>query len=519
MQSGFDFIVCGAGASGSVVARRLSENADVRVLLIEAGGTDDIESVQQVEKWFMNLDTERDWRYATVPNSELADRSIVYPSGKMLGGSTSLNAAFWVRGHRSDWDRYAALTGDDAWSYQQVLDIYRGVEDWRGDTDLTRRQRGGLIPIELYRNQGILADAISSTFQNAGIPPFESFNGALCERATGFSGPERNVLDGIKYNIFRSYLGDFRERKNLTVLTSALVQSIVFEGSRATGVDALVNGATQRFHASREVVLSAGAIQTPKILMLSGLGDETTLKRLGLPVRVSLSGVGENLQDHPLMRGINWTAKEGQPYDPLTRFIACHNSKGESEVPDTHIVFLGVMYAGPETAGQYSYPEGNTVYMGGWGFTIGLIRPHSRGRILLRDTDPTSKPVLDLGYFTDPADKETMLRSIEFCREMGNSESMRPFRGRDMSPTGDTRTELLSFLEQGCSTYYHPTGTAKMGKDDMSVVDEKLKVYGVEGLRVADASVFPHIPTGNTMAPSVIIGERAGSILKSAHNL
>lgn len=519
MQSSFDFIVCGAGASGSVVARRLSENANVSVLLLEAGGTDEIESVQQVEQWFLNLNTERDWSYTTAPNSELADRPIAYPAGKMLGGGSSLNAAFWVRGHRSDWDGYAAVTGDDAWSYQQVLELYRGIEDWRGDTDFARRQRGGLIPIELYRNQGILADAVSSTLQNAGIPPFESFNGALCESASGFSSPERNVLDGIKYNIFRSYLGDFRKCANLTVITGALTQSVVFEGNRAIGVDVVLNGATQRFHASREVVLSAGAIQTPKILMLSGLGDEAALKQLDLPVRVALPGVGENLQDHPLMRGINWTAKEGQPFDPLTRFIACHNSKGESDAPDTHIIFLGVMYAGPETAKQYNYPEGNLAYMGGWGFTIGLIRPRSRGRIRLQDTDPTSNPILDLGYFTDPADKETMLRTIEFCREMGNSESMRPFRGQDMSPTGNTRAELLSFLEQGCSTYYHPTGTAKMGKDKMSVVDGNLKVYGVEGLRVADASIFPHIPTGNTMAPSVIVGERAGSILKRAHNL
>jgi choline dehydrogenase len=519
MQSSFDFIVCGAGASGSVVARRLSENSNVRVLLLEAGGTDEIESVQQVEQWFTNLNTERDWRYTTAPNSELADRSMVYPAGKMLGGGSSLNAAFWVRGHRSDWDSYAAVTGDAAWSYQQVLELYHGVEDWRGDTDLARRQRGGLIPIELYRNQGVLADAVSSTFQDAGIPLFESFNGVLCERAAGFSGPERNVLDGIRYNIFRSYLGDFRERTNLSVMTDAFVQSIVFDGNRAAGVDVIINGATQRFRASQEVVLSAGAIQTPKILMLSGLGNETALKQLGLPVRVALPGVGENLQDHPLMRGINWTAKEGQPFDPMTRFIACHNSKGESEAPDAHIVFLGVMYAGPETAKQYKYPEGNLVYPGGWGFTVGLIRPQSRGRILLRDTDPTSKPILDLGYFTDPADKETMLRSIELCREMGNSETLRPFRGRNMSPTGDTRAELLSFLEQGCSTYYHPTGTAKMGKDEMSVVDGNLKVYGVDGLRIADASIFPHIPTGNTMAPSVIVGERAGSILKRAYNL
>jgi choline dehydrogenase len=159
MQSSFDFIVCGAGSSGSVVAKRLSENVNVRVLLLEAGATDEVESVQQIDQWLTNLGTERDWSYVTAPNPELADRSMVYPSGKVLGGGSSLNAAFWARGHRSDWDSYAALAGDDAWSYRQVLELYRRIEDWRGATDLARRHRGGVIPIEIYRNQGVLADA------------------------------------------------------------------------------------------------------------------------------------------------------------------------------------------------------------------------------------------------------------------------------------------------------------------------------------------------------------------------
>jgi choline dehydrogenase len=519
MQSSFDFIVCGAGSSGSVVAKRLSENARARVLLLEAGGTDEIESVQQVDQWFTNLGTERDWSYRSAPNAELVDRSLVYPSGKMLGGGSSLNAGFWARGHRSDWDSYAALAGDDAWSYRQVLDLYRRIEDWRGSTDLARRHHGGVIPIEAYRNQGVLADAVSATFESAGIPLFESFNGALCEAAAGFSGPERNVVDGIKYNTFHSYLRDFRTRANLTVLTGALVQSIVFEGKRAAGVDVILNGAIQRLHASQEVVLSTGAIQTPKILMLSGLGRETTLRRLGLPVRVSLPGVGENLQDHPLMRGINWTAREDQPFDPKTRFVACHNSKGEADAPDTHIIFLGVMYAGPETAKQYGYPAGNLLYTGGWGFSVALLRPQSRGRLLLLNIDPASKPVPDLRYFSDPADKETMLRSIEFCREMGHAKSLQPFRSREMSPVGTTRADLLTFLEHGSHTYFHPTSTAKMGRDEMSVVDANLKVYGVDGLRIADASILPHIPAANTMAPSIVIGERAGDILRQAHGL
>jgi choline dehydrogenase len=201
----------------------------------------------------------------------------------------------------------------------------------------------------------------------------------------------------------------------------------------------------------------------------------------------------------------------------MTRFIACNNSKGESDVPDMHIIFRGVMYPCPETAKQYNYPQGGLVYTGGWGFSIGLIRPQSRGRIILRDIDPTWKPILDLRYFSDPADKEMMVRTIEVCREMGHTTPMQPFRNCEMGPVGTTRTDLLAFLEQGCSSYYHPTGTAKMGEDEMSVVDGNLKVYGVDGLRIADASIPPHIPAANTMAPSIGIGERAGDILKQAH--
>jgi hypothetical protein len=275
MQSSFDFILCLAGSSGSVVAARLSENANARVLLLEAGGTDGIESVQQVEQWFTNLGTERDWSYMTTPNPELANRSMVYPAGKMLGGGSSLNAAFWASGHRSDWDSYAALAGDDGWSYRQVLDLYRRIEDWRGPTDLARRHRGGIIPIEIYRDHGILADTVSSIFESPGIPFLESLDGALCEKAAGFSGPERNVLDGIKYNTFRAYLRDFRTRANLTVFTAALVQSVVFEGNRATAVDVVINGAA---------VVSPAVIDSLKRLVVWSPLLATILVLMGVPI-------------------------------------------------------------------------------------------------------------------------------------------------------------------------------------------------------------------------------------------
>jgi choline dehydrogenase len=513
LKSHYDFIVCGSGSSGSVVARRLAENPDVSVLLLEAGGDDAVPSVMDADQWFTNLGTERDWNFVAQPNPHLKGRSIPLNMGKVLGGGSSINVMAWARGHKNDWDFFASESGDPAWNYESVLEIYRRIEDWQGAPDPTRRGTGGLVFVQSAPDPNPIAPAMVEGARSIGMPAFDSNNGRLMEGGGGAAILDLRVRDGKRLSVFRTYVFPYMDRPNLTVLTHALVTKLTLEGKRATGVEIAFDGQIQRITAGLEVVLSLGAMHTPKVLMLSGIGDQAELQRLGIPVVQHLPGVGQNFQDH---FGIGCVWEYQQP-------LPIRNNGGEAtffwksnpslDTPDLQTCQGELPFSTAETAAKFNPPAAS------WTLFGGVVRPKSRGQIRLTGPNPDDPVQIEANTLSHPDDLKAAIACVELCREIGNSTPLRPFTKREVMPGNLRGAALEDFVRDATATYFHQTCTAKMGRDSMSVVDAQLKVYGIDNLRIADGSIMPRVTTGNTMAPCIIIGERAAEVLRNEHKL
>jgi choline dehydrogenase len=513
VQPHYDFIVCGSGSSGSVVARRLAENADVSVLLLEAGGDDDVPDVTNANRWPLNLGGQRDWGFQAEPNPHLHGRSIPLSMGKVLGGGSSINAMIWARGHQQDWDFFAAEAGDPAWSYASVLNIYRRIEDWRGIPDPAYRGTDGPIFVQPAPDPNPLTLAMLEGARSIGIPTFESQNGRMMEGHGGASLTDVRVRNGKRTSVFRSYVAPVLDRPNLTVLTQAVVTRLTFDGRRATGVEIGYAGNTHRIRAAREVVLSLGAMNTPKVLMQSGIGDQAEVQRVGIPLVQHLPGVGQSFQDHPAI-GCVWESHQVLPSrNNRSEATVFWRSDAELAGPDLQICLAEHPLSTPQNAARFGLPAH------GWTLFGCVVRPESRGRIRLTGPDPSDPIRIDAGFLSHPGDLKAAKTCVELCLEIGNSAALRPFARREVMPGALRGAELETFVREGVQGFWHSSGTARMGRDAMSVVDGSLKVYGVDGLRIADASIVPRVTTGNTMAPCVVIGERAAEILRTEHRL
>ena len=509
LRSHYDFIVCGSGSSGSVVAGRLAQNLDFSVLLLEAGSDDVAASVIEARQWIKNIGGERYWQFQAEPNSWLNGRAISLGMGKGLGGGSSINAMIWARGHKNDWDFFASEAGDPVWSYESVVSIYLRIEDWHGAPDPKYRGIGGPVFVQPKPDSSPAARALLDGIRSAGIPIFENQNGRMMEAHGGASVPDMRIRDGKRQSVFRSYVFPCMDRPNLTVLPHALVTRLTFEGTRATGVEIFWSGRTHRIRAGREVIMSLGAMNTPKVLMQSGIGDETELQRFEIPVVQHLPGVGRGFQDHPVVVCV-WEGSPPLPPDVAPDAVLFWKSESGLASPDFQIL-QGVLDA--EDAAKLGLPAS------GWTLLANVVQPKSRGHIRLTGSDPDDPVRIEANLLWEPDDRKSLLECVKLSREIGNLNVLRPFLKQEILPGKLKQTTLENYIRNGALSFWHETSTAKMGRDAMSVVDGNLKVYGVDNLRIADGSIMPRVTTGNTMAPCVIIGECAAEFLQAAHNL
>ncbi len=508
LQASYDYIVVGSGSGGAVVAGRLAAETDASVLVLEAGDSDQLDAVLNPLLWPTNIRSERDWGYSAEASDAVNGRSLILPMGKVVGGGSSINVMIWARGHKNDFDFWAAETGDDAWAYDNVLEIYKRIEDWHGPADATRRGTGGRLFMQEVPDPNPIAPAFLTACESVGIPAYADMNGEMMEGEGGAALANVRIRDGQRRNIPSDYLWETLRRPNITLLTGAEVQTLEMDGTHVTGVTFTYRGETRTASAGTRVVLSAGAINTPRILMTSGIGPAAHLAEVGIEVRHDLPGVGQNFQDHILAAGCVWEYKTPlPPKNSAAEATFFWKSDSALDTPDMQPFQIEVPYASEVHGPAFAPPAGS------WTIAPGIVRPHSTGEVRLTGAQPGDPVAIDGGFLREEADLRALTHCIELCREIGNSGPMADFVKREVMPGALDGDALRDFARNAAGTYFHESCTCKMGRDEMAVVDGQLSVHGIEGLSIADASVMPRVSTGNTMAPTVIIGERMADIL------
>ncbi len=510
----YDYVIVGAGSAGCVLAGRLSEDPDVKVALLEAGGSDSRPEIAMPMAFPMLLKSSVDWDLFGEPEPGLGGRRLFLPRGKVVGGSGSINAMIYIRGNRADYDDWAA-GGADGWSYDEVLPYFKRSEDNERGED-TFHGVGGPMSVSDSRAMSPLIETMIEASVLAGHEHNPDFNGAAQEGVGRFQLTQRN---GRRCSTAAAFLHPAAGRPNLDVITDAMALRILFDGARAVGVEIARGGAVEEIRAEREVVLSAGAYQSPVLLMISGIGPAEDLEPLGIEVRENLP-VGRDLQDHcmaqlnyetdePSLFGAfapeNFELFESEGRGPLTSNIpeagAFFRTRPELDAPDIEFHYAPSMF----------YDEGLTApHDSGYCFGPVVVKPTSRGRVMLRAPLPDSKPRVLCNFLTTEEDRQSMLAGMRMALEIAEQAPLKNALRKPFSvPAGDSDEEILEFVQRTGQSVYHPTSTCAIG----SVVDPELRVYGVEGLRVADASVMPTITRGNTNAATIMIGEKAADLI------
>ena len=525
----YDFIIVGAGSAGCVLANRLSSDPTIKVCLVEAGPKDSSVMVHVPLGIIGMMHSKKmNWRYYTEQEPNLNNRQLFWPRGKTLGGSSASNAMCYIRGHACDYDEWASL-GNKGWSFQDVLPYFKKSQSQERGGDSYHGAKGPLNVSDL-RIKNPLSEAFIKAAKQAGHKYVEDFNGAEQEGVGYYQVTQKN---GQRCSTAVGYLRPAEQRDNLTVITGALTTRVLFEGTKATGIEYLKDGQKHTLRSNREVLLSGGAINSPQLLLLSGIGNKEQLNQHNIPIVCDLPGVGENMQDHldvlavtrertfhsvgispiALLRSLKGLVdyvlfRKGNFTSNIAEAGGFVKSSPDLPVPDVQFHFS------PCFLDNHGLNLWQTVRHG-YSLHACNLRPKSRGRLALRDNDPTTPVIIKANYLDNEDDIRIMVRGIKLSREILKQPAFDRFRGVEVFPGKDVQSdeELEAFIRRKAESIYHPVGTCKMGGDKMAVVDSRLRVRGVTGLRVVDASIMPTLIGGNTNAPTIMIAEKASDMI------
>ena len=518
----YDYIIVGAGSAGCVLAARLTENSFANVLLLEAGGPDTAREIRIPAAFSKLFKTSVDWNYSTEPEPHLNNRQLYWPRGKVLGGSSSINAMIYIRGNAADYDGWKNL-GNEGWGFADVLPYFKKSEN-RKRSASEFHGTGGPLNVADLELINPLTGAFLAGAKEIGLAENTDFNGATQDGVGLYEVTQKNRQ---RHSAADAYLRPALHRPNLKVVSQAHAMRVLIENGRAVGLAFLRNGKTEQARATSEVILAGGTINSPQLLLLSGIGPAGQLAHLGIPAIHDLPGVGANLQDHPMV-SVGYLCTQPISLDgaetlanllrylvlkkgPLTSNVAeaglFTRSREGLNVPDIQLLFGPAYYRGH---GLMRRKENC------FGFGPTLITPQSRGNVSLRSANPLDPPAIRANYLSTDSDLRTMIAGVRLARRIANTRAFDSYRGAEIHPGANATSDadLAEFLRNEVETLYHPVGTCKMGHDPHAVVDARLRVHGIAGLRVVDASIMPVVPAGNTNAPTIMIAEKAADMIR-----